>query len=103
MDTPHLEAHKLVRSTDPGTSWQAASRVGEFAHRHHKLVMGVIAGASGPLGAEQIADACGLGAYEVRKRLPELQADGLIELAEGTRTTRSGRRERLWARAKPRT
>lgn len=103
MHTPHLEAHTLVRSTDPSTSRQAAERVAEFAHKHHTLVLGVIAGAAEPLGAEQIGDACGLGAYEVRKRLPELQADGLIELAPGTRRTRSGRHERLWVKAKPAT
>ena len=94
-----MEAHKLARRTDPSTSKAAAAQVGQFAHRHHALVLGAVAQAGRPVGAEELADACGLDAYAVRKRLPELQEQGLVMLAPGTRRTRTGRSERLWTPA----
>lgn len=73
----------------------AAAMVRSTAERHYGVIEGVLARAEGPMGAEQIADVCGIDAYRVRKRLPEMT--DTVELAPGqTRRTRSGRLERLW-------
>lgn len=88
--------HTLARASDPLTSLMAAGRVNELAQRHYELVLKAMREAGRPLGAEEVAGQCELDAYQVRKRLPELKAQGLVELADGTRRTASGRQERLW-------
>lgn len=55
----------------------------------------------GEAGAEEIGERCGLDAYSVRKRLPELEAAGRVEVVmvgdePKTRFTSTGRRERVW-------
>lgn len=86
----------LARSSDPGTSHLAAHMASVMAKRHEHLVYTVLANASLAIGAEQIALHAGLDAYQVRKRLPELQSQGLAEPTGETRKTMSGRQERLW-------
>lgn len=76
----------------------AAAMVSATAECHYSAIMDVLKAAPGPMGAEQIADWCGIDAYRIRKRLPEMKL--LVELAPGFRRTRSGRMERLW-RIKP--
>lgn len=95
--------HTLARASDPLTSQLAAARVGELAGEHYRLVLKAMSEAGRPVGAEEVAfelrlpyQVPPLDAYQVRKRLPELKAAGLVELADGTRRTTSGRRERLW-------
>jgi hypothetical protein len=59
----------------------------------------------GDLGAEQIAEHLvnhvDIDAYQVRKRLPELQRVGLACPTDKTRTTKTGRYERIWTAKKP--
>lgn len=88
--------HTLARASDPSTSHLAAHMATNLAADHRRRVQDAMATAPYPLGAEQIAELCGLDAYQVRKRLPELEEQGLAELAPGDRKTSSGRRERLW-------
>jgi len=48
-------------------------------------------------GAEQIAALTSLDAYQVRKRLSDLQKRDLVQPYQQTRKTATGRRERLLA------
>lgn len=94
--TPIHPRH-LARNSDPLTSHIAAERTAEFSCAHRSLVYLTLSdNYPKALGAEQIAELCGLQAYQVRKRLPELEKLGLAEPTEHTRKTGSGRPERLW-------
>jgi predicted ArsR family transcriptional regulator len=85
-----------ARRSDPETSHQAAGQATGLAHAHQERILASLRASECPLGAEQIADHIGILAYQVRKRLSELQDQHLIELAPGERKTRTGRCERLW-------
>lgn len=74
----------------------AAHMAGRMVEDHHQRVLAAMDMLDGDMGAEEIARYAGLHPYQVRKRLPELKAQGLVELADGTRKTSSGRQERLW-------
>lgn len=88
----------LCRASDPITSFEAADRVKEFKAAHHEKIITVLRTSFWKaLGAEQIADLTGLDAYQIRKRLPELQKQGLAHPYPETRLTATGRHERLWA------
>ena len=99
MQASFIEAVPRVRRTDPGTSHEAALMADEFAGHQQTLIYRVLVNRRvlglGPLGAEEIGDAMDKPAYAVRKRLSELQRDGLIAPV-GERKTRSGRTERTW-------
>jgi len=84
-----------ARRSDPNTSHEAAARVREFSQAHATLILQTLK-RFGKAGAEQIAAATRLDAYAVRKRLPELQRDGLARPTDATRATASGRHERVW-------
>jgi transcription initiation factor IIE alpha subunit len=101
MNQPSLfdsQPHTLARRSDPFTSKAAAARVSEFANTHHTKILEAMAEHGAPMGAEQIAAYTSIDAYQVRKRLPELQRAGLIQPLDVCRTTTSGRKERLWGR-----
>ncbi len=85
-----------VRRTDPATSHAAAAKATGLAHAHQQRILNALRLALVPLGAEQIGVLTNLDAYAVRKRLPELQDQHLVEIAPGERKTLSGRAERLW-------
>jgi predicted ArsR family transcriptional regulator len=87
----------LCRASDPITSFMAADRVKEFKAAHHEKIITVLRTSFWKaLGAEQIADLTGLDAYQIRKRLPELQKRGMVQPYQQTRKTATGRHERLW-------
>lgn len=106
MNMPVIEDKARARRGDPSTSQDSAGRVREFDTGHYAKILQVlqqltVTGAG--LGAEQIARATGITAYAVRKRLPELEAAGLVAVvydSEGmraiTRKTSTGRQERTW-------
>lgn len=85
-----------ARRTDPETSHSAAAQAKQLAAAHQSMILEAMRDADSAIGAEQIAERIGLQAYQVRKRLPELQDQHRIELAPGERKTSSGRAERLW-------
>lgn len=93
----HIEPRTVVRSSDPGTSHEAALGTLEFAANQREKVLVALAALGGLAGAEQIGARCGLDGYAIRKRLPELQRLGRVHATAQTRTTASGRKERLWA------
>jgi predicted ArsR family transcriptional regulator len=89
-----------ARRRDPETSKAAARSMRQAATEQAAKVLNALRDL-GEAGAEQIGDRCGLNAYAVRKRLPELEAAGHVEVVmDGdkpkTRTTGSGRSERVW-------
>jgi predicted ArsR family transcriptional regulator len=86
----------LARTSDPGTSKEAAARVREFAGTHYSKIVAALVKLGGPSGAEQIAAYSKIDAYQVRKRLPELQRQGVVERMDLSRQTASGRHENLW-------
>lgn len=85
-----------ARRTDPSTSHAAAAQATGVAKAHQERILAALRESDRPLGAEEIADCIGILAYQVRKRLSELQDQHLVELAPGERKTRAGRAERLW-------
>lgn len=91
----NLDKTPVARSSDPITSFMAADRVHEFkTAQHQKIMLALLT--LGKAGAEEIADLCGMDAYQARKRLPELQRAGMVQAYAETRRTVSGRFERLW-------
>jgi hypothetical protein len=102
------EAKGLARRDDPGTSKQSAEGVKGFAGDHYEKIVSAMAAMNKPCGAEQIEASLlsrgyKLAAYQIRKRLPELQKAQRVRVAldrgtgaELTRATSSGRHERLW-------
>jgi predicted ArsR family transcriptional regulator len=87
-----------ARRRDPQTSHDAAASMRKAAtEQAAKVYVALQAFGRAGAGAEQIGERCGLDAYAVRKRLPELEAAGQVVVVEGvTRKTRSGRSERVW-------
>jgi predicted ArsR family transcriptional regulator len=89
MNTP------LCRASDPITSFMAADRVHEFQQDHCTRILAALK-RMGQAGAEQIAALTSLDAYQVRKRLSDLQKRDLVQPYQKTRRTSTGRQERLW-------
>lgn len=85
----------LCRASDPITSFEAADRVKEFQADHCTRILAALK-RIGTAGAEQIGAMTGMDAYQVRKRLPELQKNGLVQPYSETRKTSTGRHERIW-------
>ena len=85
----------LCRANDPLTSFEAADHVKEFRASHHQLIVMALLRLE-KAGAEDIASVAGIDAYQIRKRLPELEKMGLVESFSETKKTASGRNERLW-------
>lgn len=85
----------LCRASDPITSFEAADRVKEFQADHCTRILAALK-RMGQAGAEQIAVMTSLDAYQVRKRLSDLQKRDLVQPYQETRRTSAGRRERIW-------
>lgn len=86
---------KLARNTDPVTSHLAAARVHEFRESQQQTILDCLK-ESGPLGAEGISRHTDIEAYGIRKRLPELERDGMVRTTGNLLKTISGRYEREW-------
>jgi len=99
---------RRARKKDPATSQDAAAKVEQFAGSHYQRIEQAMKLIAKPCGAEQISaqllrGGVKMDAYQVRKRLPEMEKAGtvatVVDVIEGTdavRETSSGRRERLW-------
>ena len=90
-----FEARTHARSFDPATSHEAAERVREFAAGHCALILQALLD-HGPMTPEQVGERVNLDAYQVRKRLPELERAGLAKPTGQTAPTISGRSQRVW-------
>jgi predicted ArsR family transcriptional regulator len=85
-----------ARAKDPQTSYDAAASMKRAATAQAAKVLHTLR-VHGQMGAEQIAELSGLDKFQVCRRLPELQAAGVVDVVEGlTHKTRSGRSERVW-------
>lgn len=90
------DSEPKARATDPQTSHDAAASMKKAAS-HQCVVVLMALRELGEAGAEQIANRCKLDKFQVCRRLPELEAAGIVEVVEGkTRKTKSGRQERTW-------
>lgn len=96
MTQPQRWPFALARTSDPSTSHAAAESATGLAERHRNLVLEAAKRLRRPAGAEEIAVECGLAAYQVRKRLPELSPLHMEPLEDRQRKTSTGRWERLW-------
>jgi len=90
-----FEPRRLARHFDPSTSHAAAERVREFSGGQCVAILQVLR-QRGSLSPEQIAAHLKLDAYQIRKRLPELQRAGMAEPTGQAVPTVSGRSQRLW-------
>lgn len=91
----------MVRSSDPATSIDAALAAPGMARNCYAGILAALK-KHGPLGAEQVADSLGLHAYQVRKRLPEMERFGLAKVSDlPCRLTRFRREERIWQSCQP--
>lgn len=87
-----------ARSRDPWTSHHAGVRAARMASSQQRAILAVLRAAEGvELSPEDIGDALGLPAYAVRKRLPELQRQGLALPTGRVVPSRSGRMQRVWS------
>lgn len=98
FDSPRIDPSALARNTDPITSLIAADRAVEFAKGHRAAILAALE-QHGPMDSESIGRLLGMDAYQVRKRLPELQRAGLAAPTEQTVPTASGRLQRVWRAA----
>lgn len=90
LDAPRARIH------DPATSHGAAIRAKDLAKQHAVLILGALA--RGPMGVDAISDAARLNAYQVSKRMVELQRAGAVELTGREVQSNSGRAQREWRR-----
>lgn len=96
----------LARRADPNTSKKAAQQTGQFIGDHYAVILQAMAQLAKPAGAEQMSatllrGGVKLDPYQIRKRLPELEARGSVRVhmdggVAAERSTSSGRSERLW-------
>ena len=83
-----------ARASDPGTSRHAAGKL-TFASGQCGRILADL-GAHGLSGAEEIAARLNLPAYSIRKRLADLADHCKAQATAHTRSTSTGRLERLW-------
>jgi predicted ArsR family transcriptional regulator len=93
-----FDAPPLARNSDPATSHQAASQARELQADHYRLILATLR-RHGALGKDGIASRCGLTAYQVSKRLTELDRLGAIRATGETVRSTAGRSEREWIAA----
>lgn len=84
-----------ARRMDPATSHAAAGAARELARQHHQVILACLV-EHGPLGKDGISARTGLPGVAVARRLPELQAAGLVELTGWHCMSNAGRAEREW-------
>lgn len=89
---------RLARRTDPATSHVAAARTVEFRANHAGRILAALQD-HGPMTVDQIAKVTDLTAWQVNKRLPELQRASVATPTGETRLSASGRPERVWRSA----
>jgi len=90
-----LSTRRLARRTDPSTSHVAAARTVEFRANHAGRILAALQD-HGPMTVDQIAKMTDLTAWQVNKRLPELQRASVATPTGETRLSASGRPERVW-------
>lgn len=85
----------LSRRDDPITSHQAADGVKHFGKAHIDQIV-ITLKLCGPMTADEIAQCCELDKYQICRRLPEAETQGLVRATDAIRKTASGRAARVW-------
>ena len=83
-----FEPHKLARSTDPDTSYDAAVSMHTNRVSQHQEIMRAMKSANAPMTAENIGDVLN---YAVWRRMTELEEADLIVRTDIKRKNKSGR------------
>lgn len=97
----HAEEHAVARSTDPGTSWEAARSITpEKLRESQRAVLGALK-LAGPSTDERIYRCLHESEYDItpsgaRTRRSELVAMGLVRDSGRKDVLRSGRRAIVW-------
>lgn len=84
----------LARASDPWTSKEAAIGAVSMIAEHQRSIIAALE--IGPASKDGIAARSGLDGVQVCRRLPEMQARGLIELTGRAIASESGRHAREW-------
>ncbi len=84
----------LARNSDPITSHAAADQAQAMRHAHHTAILGALR--TGAMGKDEIAHFTALNGVQVCRRLPGLQALGLVRPTGRTVRSDTGRQEREW-------
>lgn len=87
-------ARSRARATDPFTSHIAAVLCASFAGTHADRIVKTLE--SGPMTADEIAEASGLDRYSVFRRLPEIQRKGIVRPTGNCRPSVTGNPSREW-------
>lgn len=91
------DAHTIARSTDPETSHLAAQHVvqsGTRAHQQHQALAAVRAFPG--LTSLELAQAAHRCRFQLARRLPEIERDGLVVRGEARPCSVSGRAAATW-------
>ena len=96
-------AAHLHRTTDPETSRQAAELAASITDAHEDRILWTLekAGrrADAAMTAEEIAEACGLSAHQVGRRVGRLILQGKVEVV-GSKVLSTGRAGRTYRRTR---
>jgi predicted transcriptional regulator len=84
-----------ARNSDPVTSHQAAASAREVQAHHHRIILDCLR-RHGPHGKDGIAARSGLTAYQVSKRMAELERLGQVQITGRVVKSTAGRDEREW-------
>lgn len=90
-----IDYSRAARANDPATSVEAASRVKEFAHRHHSLIVASLM-TFGAGTIHHIAARTGLDHVAVARRMNELLECSLVERTGGKWPSPTGRPCDIW-------
>lgn len=97
-DCPLFDPERLARRDDPATSQEAAQRVGELRGRHFTAILGALVHGVA-LAVEEIEDRTELTAWQIGRRMKELEEAGLVRRTGERHVNRSGRSAFRWIRA----
>ena len=86
-----------ARTTDPGTSRDAAAAATALVADHNQRIVRALA--LGPAGVSEIGARCRLSAHQVGKRVTQLGRDKSIALTGNLVQGLTGRMEREWRKA----
>ena len=101
---PGLLAHQtpncapLAAASDPITSHAAAREITQSGHREgqKRAVVEFLRTQSAPLTSAEIAAAAGMGRYDVARRLPDAERDGLVSRGPARTCRQTGRAAITW-------
>jgi len=88
-------SHTHARTTDPFTSHEAAEQALSLSDRHRWIILAALK-EYGAMSKDEIANVTDLNGIQIARRLPDLEKANLARPTGETRTSESGRQERVW-------